>query len=871
MILRLWSGLRQFPWGVGILVTLAYLVSGLFGAHWVPTAHVASAIWFASGVGLVAVYQYGNRMCLAIFLGSILLGLSLSWMSDPFIFAQAAGKSLEAYIAVAILRRADFSCAFNRFRDLILFGFASVVSAGAGAAIGSFSLYWLEDVNSALAMMSFYTWLLGDVIGDLTFGIPLLLWFSRGPVLHRFSRVESTTAYLIVMVAAFFVFDFWADDFSHLVTRAYFLFPIVFWIAYRMGPIPTSRILILITVFAGVSTLQGFGPFATVSKDSVGQLQVFLIVMALTGMSVASVIAERRLLEARITLMSELGRVLSGPAPFEEKVNQAAQLCVPLLADWCIIDLVENGDQFRRVAIAAANPSHFFLFEPLKNSLPKSLHAQGGTSEVARTGQIVLIERVTEDHLKKAARNQEHLELLQKMNTQSCITIPMQARGQILGTVMFLTAESGRRFSKEDLAFAQELERRMAGAIDSARLLDEAQRANKAKDDFLAALSHELRTPLNVILGWIQILQRETVSENLRAPLETLERNAQIQVRLINDLLDVSRIVAGKFLLEKKSIVVENVINDAIESAQMEASKKSIQIGYADPKTNERHLVYGDNLRLQQAIGNLLVNAVKFTPEHGKVVVFLSVDEAKGLVSVSVKDNGRGIEPRFLASVFEAFKQEEGPGRSHGGLGLGLNIVKHIVEEHGGSVSVASPGRDQGSEFTICLPLEKRETTEIRKTTQRLGTVFPSSQAVLTGLRILLVDDSPDLLMLITHWLKRSGADVSTASSAMEGFKILREARPDVVLSDIGMPEHDGYQLIKWIRELPPHEGGSTPVAAITAYAREEEERKVLRAGFQMHLPKPIKGPDLIEAVLQLHQTQFVVLQDQNSSIDSIL
>jgi PAS domain S-box-containing protein len=377
----------------------------------------------------------------------------------------------------------------------------------------------------------------------------------------------------------------------------------------------------------------------------------------------------------------------------------------------------------------------------------------------------------------------------------------------------------------------------------------EAERVIRMKDEFLATLSHELRTPLNAILGWSQLVRRRSVEgADLHGALEAIDRNAQAQARLVDDLLDMSRIVSGKIRLDVQPVEVPLVIQAALESIQPAADVKGIRLRASlEPQTRP---VSGDPARLQQVIWNLLSNAVKFTPAGGRVDVALSA--AESLIEITVRDTGVGIDPEFLPFIFERFRQQDSsPTRAHGGLGLGLSITKQLVELHGGAVHASSPGAGQGATFVVTLPAaqawqvrEPAPVTSARAREARIAAGTPS----LRGVEVMVVDDEADARQLIRHVLERAGATVHAVASAAEALDELCSRQVDVLVSDIGMPDVDGYGLIARVRELP-HPGASLPAIALTAYARTEDREKALGAGYCAHITKPVDVDELIHAV----------------------
>ncbi|NMG06024.1 response regulator [Brasilonema sp. UFV-L1] len=382
-----------------------------------------------------------------------------------------------------------------------------------------------------------------------------------------------------------------------------------------------------------------------------------------------------------------------------------------------------------------------------------------------------------------------------------------------------------------------------------------AETTNRMKDEFLATLSHELRSPLNTILGWIKLLNtRKFDAATTTRAMETIERSAKSQAQLVEDLLDVSRIIQGKLRLNVCPIELVGVIEAALETVRPAADAKQIQLqSVLDPTAG---LVAGDFDRLQQIVWNLLSNAIKFTPKGGLVQVQL--ERVNSHVEITVKDTGRGISPDFIPYVFDRFRQaDSSTTRIHSGLGLGLAIVRHLVELHGGTVHAESLGEGQGATFTVQLPLVKqsRRVEEFLSRRGNIASVFMYTSTplpILEGVRILIVDDEADTRNFLVTAIEMCGAQVIAASSAIEAIQIILQQRLDVLVSDIGMPEEDGYSLIRKIRRLPKEQGGHIPAVALTAYARDEDNKRSLSEGFQMHLSKPVEPDELANVVASL-------------------
>jgi len=378
----------------------------------------------------------------------------------------------------------------------------------------------------------------------------------------------------------------------------------------------------------------------------------------------------------------------------------------------------------------------------------------------------------------------------------------------------------------------------------------EAEAANRIKDEFLATLSHELRTPLTALLGWASLLRGSQPDKAMiDQGLETIERNANVQAQLIDDLLDVSRIISGKLHLDVQPVDVAQVIETAIAVVRPAAAAKAIRLVY-EPNA-ELGPIAGDPARLQQVIWNLLSNAVKFTPEAGRIEVLLEYVDSHA--KITVKDNGQGIDPSFLPHVFDRFRQGDcSTTRGYGGLGLGLAIVRHLVELHGGTVHADSPGQGRGSSFSVSFPLMavRHEAVGATQHISGAGSYAPA----LHGLRVLVVDDEPDTRQIITTVIAQTGAEVRACQSVNEAMKLFECWKPDVLMSDIAMPGEDGYSLIGKVRSLPAERGGQIPAAALTAYARDEDRKRALAAGYQIHIGKPFTSGQLMAVLAHLAQ-----------------
>jgi signal transduction histidine kinase len=423
--------------------------------------------------------------------------------------------------------------------------------------------------------------------------------------------------------------------------------------------------------------------------------------------------------------------------------------------------------------------------------------------------------------------------------------------GCVIGTVTVIEDVTERVARETELQEQVDARSRALAREKAARA--EAEEANHLKDEFLATVSHELRTPLTAILGWSNMLLDGGLAGAAHdRALEIIHRNAQAQNQLISDLLDVSRIISGKLRLDFRTVEPCSVVEAAVEATRPAAEAKGVRL---DTALNQRAgPINADPDRLQQVVWNLLTNAIKFTPAGGQVLVKLESVDSR--VEITVRDSGVGISPDFLPHIFDRFRQANpGTDRAHGGMGLGLSIVRQLVESHGGSVRAESEGEGEGATFVVSLPF-----VSLREEAGGAKRLAPAAERhmevdcapTLQGLRVLVVDDEADTRDLLRAVLERCKIEVFAAGSASEALELLARLHPDVLISDLGMPEEDGFSLIAKVRALPPGRGGRIPAAALTAYVRAEDRMKVLRAGFQLHVPKPIEPAELVTVVANL-------------------
>ena len=563
----------------------------------------------------------------------------------------------------------------------------------------------------------------------------------------------------------------------------------------------------------------------------------------------------------RLRVLAQAGDLLSLSLDYEVTLTNVAHFAVPMFADYCVLSLIEGND-VRNIPGTREEGVAEMLARAWR--WPPEMSGSACSHALAEA-RVAFYPEIDAQIRAAITRGPEHLRGLAALDATSAISVPLVARDQVLGALTFCFAGSGRGYVGGDLALCRELARRSAMALENARFHRASQdaivrareanrlseQANRAKDEFLGVVSHELRTPLSAILGWSQLLGREKVVSPaiLSKGLAVIERNSRAQVKLIEDILDVSRIISGKLRLELLPIDLEKVLQAAVEVIRPAAEAKGVSLRAA---CTAGAVVLGDFDRLQQALWNLLSNGVKFTPSGGQLDI--SVDRVGRSVRVTVLDSGKGIDVDFLPHVFERFRQaDSSTTRRHGGLGLGLAIVRHVVELHGGSVRALSDGHDRGSTFVIKLPLhEGGDVADAHPQGVRVTRdTDPGGMVRLDGIRVLVVDDEPDAREVLGTILGAAGADVALASSAKEALESLASFAPDVLVSDVGMPGDDGYAMIRRVRE-----GGSrfarVPALALTAYASPEDARHAVLSGFDTHLAKPVEPATLTAVVSRL-------------------
>ncbi len=646
------------------------------------------------------------------------------------------------------------------------------------------------------------------------------------------------------------------------------LLTLLVWQLHRLNSIyPLFLAAVMVSSWYG-----GFNPGLLATFLSAIVCAYFLLhpfySLAVTGFNVIGLV-QFVLVAVLITLLNSALREARSQA---QKNARAAQQNYESLRQ--IQDTLRQSEERYRLLIEGVTNYAIFMLDPNGNFTSWNIGAKRilGYQEAEIIGQPferifspeaiergqpqqVLTKAVTEGFSKE---NRWHLRKDGTFFWAHCVITPLRDEdGNLHGfskIMQDITERKQAEEEKEQLLLREQAARAVSEAAQSA-----AEAANRSKDEFLAIVSHELRTPMTAIIGWAGMLQTGALDEaKVSLALEIIERNANLQMQLIEDLLDISRIVRGELSLCIDLVDLVEVITAAIEVVQSLADAKSIQIETILDTSIEK--ISGDSDRLQQVVLNLLTNAIKFTPNDGRIKVQLSKEVGSGeefsqpsilnYVQIQVSDTGKGISADFLPHVFERFCQADSSHtRSDKGLGLGLAIARHVVELHGGTIQAQSQGIGQGATFTVKLPILEESRGE---SLSPPSPPSPSSPNPLTNLRVLVVDDEADVRQWITVVLEECGAKVSTFSSTEQGLKALEELHPDVLISDIGMPGEDGYALMRKIREIEAERGGRIPAVALTGYARVEDYKEALAAGFQLHVAKPVRAAELIAIVTSL-------------------
>jgi PAS domain S-box-containing protein len=552
-------------------------------------------------------------------------------------------------------------------------------------------------------------------------------------------------------------------------------------------------------------------------------------------------IQEQKRAEASSRYLAEASAALASVVDYESTLQKVANVAVPYFADWSAIDVVNDDQSLRRLAVAHQQAEKISLVHQLMREYPPDPQSPGGAAAVLRTGKPEMISEITDDMLVQAARDERHLGLIRSLGLKSYMCVPLVVSGNALGVLTFATAESGRRYTDADLALAMDLAHRAGVAVENTRLYQALREADRRKDEFLATLAHELRNPLAPIRNSLEILKIPRVdAATAQQTRDMMERQVHHLVRLVDDLLDVSRVMRGKIELRKEPVELASVLARAVETAKplIEVQGHRLEISVSQ----ESLLLDADPVRLAQVVGNLLTNSAKYTEANGHI--WLTAQREGDRAVLRVRDTGIGIAPDMLSHVFELFVQaDHASTKAQGGLGIGLTLVKNLVEMHGGNVEAHSAGLGKGCEFVVRLPLvavrsEKPGDEEIAE---------PNQDTPKSGLRLLVVDDNRDAALSLALLLRLQGHEVRVANDGPSALEIASTFRPSVIFLDIGMPRMDGYEVARRLRQQSGLE--NSVLVALTGWGQKEDRRRSKEAGFDHHLVKPAEAKGL-EALL---------------------
>lgn len=816
-------------------IALIYFAAAECGLSLASVHTNVSPVWPPTGIAIAAVLLLGYRVAPGILLGAFLANLHTG-VSIATAAAIGVGNTSEALCAAfLIIRYTGVRVPLYRAQHVVKFAiFAAVFSPMISATVGSTSLCLSGAARWENYPTLWLTWWLGDGVGALVVTPLLLAWASIGSAKWDSKKLlEGGLLLLSLAVVSMFVFGGWIPTSDKNYPLAHLVFPFFIWAAFRFRQRGVTMAIVVLAAIAVWGTAQGFGQFIhNHPNESLLLLQAFMGTITLTALVLAAIVGERRNVQEEKTLLasqvdSERQRlnniVANVPGVVWEAWGQpdAATQRINYVSDYVETMLGYSVDEWLATPNFWLSIVHPEDREHAARAAAETFASRKkGTNQfrwIAKDGRVLWVE--------------------------SQAVAVFDDQGQPVGMRGVTMDITEHQLVDEERAKLLQLEH-------AAR--NEAEEANRIKDDFLATLSHELRTPLTAMLGWLGMMRSKRLDEATSAyAFEAIERNAKMQAQLIEDLVDVSRIVSGKLNLDVRPMDLTPVVEAAVDAVRPAANAKQISIQIIrEPFIGP---VTGDPARLQQIVWNLLSNAVKFTPRDGSVEVHLRQRESSA--EIAVHDTGIGIRPEFLSHVFERFRQADSTAtRAHGGLGLGLAIVRHLVELHGGTVSAESAGPDRGSTFTVSLPL-----TAIR--TQQAGRFDASGlqddklsgeAGTLEGVRVLLVEDETDARTLLALILEQAGAEVAQTATAKDAMARVAAFNPHLLLSDIGLPIEDGYELIRKLRSSPLEGLRQIPAIALTAYATEKDRDLALSAGFHMHLAKPVEPAELIAAVAHL-------------------
>ena len=845
-------GLRNVTLWVG--VAAVYFIGAKLGLSLAFVNVSVSPVWPPAGVAIAALLWFGYRATPGVVVGALLANFLLTDVPLVPSTAIAIGNTVEALTAVYLVRRfTESRNPFNRAFDVLKFVvFAALISTAVAATIGNVSLCLSGHEQWSEFHRLWVTWWSGDAVGALLITPLILSWLER-PVArwHLMRSVEFAMLFLLMTLVCLTIYTDVLQRSAGVRPWGHVTIPLLVWAAFRFGPRGVSTAMVPLSATAIWGTIHHVGPFANYPlNEGLLFLQAYVADLAITTLSLAAIVTERKMAGLHLGGSLSVTRIIAESPALDDAVARIIQrICNTF--EWEVGSVWKVDEKAEVLRCFKVWPSRTgSRFEAMTKAIVFS-RGVGLPGRVWKNLRPAWIPDVAADE------NFPRAEAAAAENLHAAFAFPIMSGETFLGVMEFYSHEIREpdgallaSFSGIGSQIGQFLERKRSEE-DREQLLSreqaarsDAEEANRLKDEFLATLSHELRTPLTAMLGWLSMLRSGRLdAETAQHALETVERNAEAQAQLIEDLVDVSRIAGGKLKLDIEPVDLIKIINAAIDIVRPAANARGVSIEVsADAGVGP---VAADAARLQQIIWNLLSNAVKFTPRDG--CVYVSLRRFESFAEVEVHDTGIGIDGDFLPRVFERFRQAESAlTRSHRGLGLGLAIVRHLTELHGGTVSAASDGEGKGATFVLRLPLAAPGTRSVSNVT-----AARDGRLTLTGLRGLLVEDEADARDLLTFTLTGSGAEVQAVESVQEALLDLETFKPDVLLSDIGLPTESGYDLIEKIRAMPSAVS-EIPAVALTAFATEKDRQRALASGFQIHLSKPVEPSALIQAIDQL-------------------
>jgi len=852
-----------------VIVALAalYVVAAKLGLKLALVHASATAVWPPTGIALAALLLLGSRMWPGIFIGAFVANVTTAG-SVATSLGIATGNTLEALLGVYLVarfasRRHPFVNGQEVFKFLVL---AAMVSTTVSATLGVGSLVLTGFAQWSDAGSIWLTWWLGDAAGDVLVAPFLILWaVEPWPRWSSFKLLEAAALLVSLEVIGQLVFGPVLLQGAPGYPIDFLAVPPLVWAAFRFGQRETATASLVLGAMALWGTLHGHGPFARANlNESLLLLQAFMGITAGFALAFAAVVTERRraneerlaLLpeaqaarrlaedaEKRASFLADASAVLGSSLDFDATLVHLTRLAVPVLADGCSVDLLQESGMTRRVSQTHIDPAKEVLVRDSRARHGFNPAGTSGVPEVLRSRRSILMSGVTEADVMAAARNPEQLAMFRALDLRSWMIVPLIARERVLGAMTFIITEADRRYGPGDLSLAEAVANRAAGAIDNARLYreaeaarTEAETANRLKDEFLAMLGHELRNPLGAISNAVHILDRVDDPHGLSAThaRQIIARQVQHLGGLIDDLLDVGRVMTGKIHLERGPFDLYETADHALNTLRT-AGKTG---DHALMLTGQPVWIDGDATRVEQVVLNLVENALRYTPAGGSI--HLEVAHEGGRAVLRVRDSGVGIRPELLPRIFDLFVQgERALDRGRGGLGIGLTLVKRLVELHGGSVHATSEGPGTGSVFTISIPA--LDAPAARSTREVAAASGPAR-------RVALIEDNADARESLRVLLELYGHEVHEAADGLTGVELVLRLRPDVTFVDIGLPGVDGYEVAQRIRAAPHGQG--LRLVALTGYGLPEDERQARQAGFDAHLTKPVH-PTAMQRLLQ--------------------